>query len=199
MALPNPRPTTAAEYLRYEREAPEKHEFLDGAIFAMAGASPDHNRIVLNLAAVLRSAFRGGPCEAFVVDQRIKVFAPEFYAYPDGVIVCGSPEFEDERGDTLLNPTVLIEVLSPSTEAYDRGTKFAQYRRLSTLRELLFIAQDRPVVDHYLRRGDQWLLTAHEGLEASVSLEAAPATLPMAELYERVDFAKRSGGASERE
>jgi Uma2 family endonuclease len=143
---------TAAEYLTYERASPVRHEFLDGKLYAMAGASLAHNLIAGNTLASLHGQLRGKPGTIYPSDMRLKIVRTGLYTYPDISIVCGEPQLEDQHGDTLLNPIVLIEVLSPSTETYDRGKKFQHYRTLSSLREYLLIAQDSYRVEHYIRQ-----------------------------------------------
>ena len=124
---------TSEEYLALERAAEYRSEYFNGEIFAMAGVSHDHIRICMSLTGALYTPFRGGSCRAYQSDLRLKVSPTGLYTYPDIVVVCGSPRFDDEMGDTLLNPTIIIEVLSPSTESYDRGEKFAHYRTIQTL------------------------------------------------------------------
>ena len=126
---------TPEQYLELERKAPYKNEFVNGHIYAMSGASRAHNLITGNTHREVSSQLRGRPCETYVSDMRVKVNTTGLYTYPDVVVVCGEIRFDDAQKDTLLNPTVLIEVLSPSTEAYDRGEKFAHYRRLASLQE----------------------------------------------------------------
>ncbi len=187
---PKPR-FTPAEYLELERAAPYKSEFYKGEIFAMAGAGEEHNTITFNLAALLAPQLRGRPCRGFTTDLRVKmVDAPVFYTYPDVVVVCGERQFEDASVDTLLNPTVLIEVLSPSTEGYDRGNKFAFYRRIPSLQTYILIAQDRPLVEAYARQldGRQWLLSEANDLSETLSLPAVGCTLRLADVYENVVF-----------
>jgi Uma2 family endonuclease len=150
---------TAETYLAWERLQPTKHAFFDGEVFAMAGATREHNLLVLNVGAELRSALRSRPCEVYPSDMRVKVPATGLYTYPDDVVVCGKAEFEDDKLDTLLNPKVLVEVLSESSEAYDRGKKFEQYRSIPSFTEYLLMAQDRVHVEHFSRQGDgAWLL-----------------------------------------
>lgn len=139
LALPY---VTPAEYLAAERTAAEKSEYINGHVYAMAGASRVHNLIVVNTVSELRTQLRGGRCEAYANDMRVKVERTGIYTYPDVIGLCEEPRFEDENVDTLLNPTVIIEVLSPSTERCDRGEKFAHYRRLESLREYILVAQD---------------------------------------------------------
>jgi Uma2 family endonuclease len=140
MSLQAKQRLTPEEYLARERQVDTKSEFYDGELFAKAGASRSHNLIVGNVTGELRAQLRGRPCEVYPADMRVKVSETGLYAYPDVVVVCGEPRFEDEHLDTLLNPTVIVDVLSPSTEAYDRGEKFAQYRKLASLREYVLIA-----------------------------------------------------------
>ena len=178
---------TPAEYLAQERRAAFKSEFYQGETFAMAGASREHNLIVGNLVGEVRDQFKGRKCEVYPSDMRVRVSATGLYTYPDVTIVCGTPEFEDEQVDTLLNPTVLLEVLSESTEAYDRGTKSAHYRRLPSLMEYVLIAQDRPHVERYVRQPDGgWLLREATGLDEAVDLESVSVHLPMSEIYRQV-------------
>lgn len=187
---PKPR-FTPADYLELERVAERKSEFYNGEIFAMARASEEHNTIVVNLTVSLAPQIRGKPCRTFVNDMRVKmVDAPVFYTYPDVVIVCGERQFEDASVDTLLNPTVLIEVLSPSTEGYERGSKFAFYRRISSLQTYVLVAQDRPSVEVYERQPDgrQWLLSEANVLSESLPLPSIGCTLALAEVYDNVSF-----------
>jgi Uma2 family endonuclease len=177
---------TAAEYLARERRAETKSEFLGGVVVAMSGASRQHNRVVLGIAVQLYQQLGDGPWEVFSNDVRVKVSDTGEYTYPDVVVACGDAQFEDEELDTLLNPTVLIEVLSPSTERIDRGAKFASYRQLPTLREYLLVAQDRPSVEHYVRDGERWVLTAVTDLNESVPLPAIGCELRLREIYRRV-------------
>lgn len=179
---------TPQEYLTLERQATTKSEFFDGEIYAMAGASRKHNLITLNAASELRRQLRGRPCEVYVAEMRVRVGATGLYTYPDASVVCGQPVFEDIQGDTLLNPTVLIEVLSPSTEAYDRGEKFSQYRRLPSLREYVLIAQDRVLVEHYRRRGDLWVIGDLRSLAEVLHLESIDCQIPLSEIYYQVEL-----------
>lgn len=180
---------TASEYLALEREAVEKHEFLDGQIYAMAGASVRHNRITLNIGGELRAALRGSRCEAFPSDLRVRVSATGLYTYPDISVVCGEPEFEDDGVETLLNPTVLVEVLSPSTADYDRGAKFEHYRALPSMREYLLVDQHRAHVMHYRRQDEgTWLLAETRDLDDAIRLPSLDIELKMSEIYARVEF-----------
>ena len=182
-----------SQYLVIERAADRKSEYYAGEMFAMAGTSRAHNLIVANLIASLHSLFRGGPCEVYPSDMRVKVDATGLYTYPDVVVVCDKPEFEDAHVDTLLNPTLLIEVLSDSAEKYDQGKKSRHYRRLESLQEYLLISQYEPRVEHYARQEDgHWILTDAAGAEAKVPLAAIDAELLLSEVYARVDFTTSS-------
>ena len=174
------------EYLVRERAAEYRSEYGQGRMVAMTGASRSHNRITVSLARHLGNQLEDRRCEVFVADMRVKVQAAGLYAYPDVVAVCGPPEFEDAETDTLLNPTVIVEILSPSTEAYDRGEKFAYYGRLESLRELVLIAQDRMRVEHWAREGDRWaVLSDPDAILELTSLECRTA---LQEIYERVEL-----------
>ena len=140
----------------------------------------------MNIAGELRDQLRGGPCETYVGDMRVKVAASGLYTYPDVVVACDSPRFEDAVLDTLLNPTLVVEVLSPSTEAYDRGPKFDQYRRISSLKEYVIVAQDRRWVARFTRRRDAWLLVEHAALSDVLQLSSIACRLSLAQIYERV-------------
>lgn len=177
---------TAEEYLTLERSASCKSEFHDGQIYAMTGASREHNLVTINIARELSIQLKKRPCEAYVNDMRVKAAEARSYHYPDIVVVCGTPQFEDAHVDTLLNPTVLIEVLLPSTEAYDRGGKFAHYRKIPTLREYLLVTQDQPSIERYLRQGGVWILTEAVGLKAKVPLESIDCILSLREVYDKV-------------
>ncbi len=177
---------TVEEYLTLERSAPYKSEFHDGQIHAMTGASRKLSLITVNIAGELRSQLKKRPCEAYINDMRVKAVEANCYHYPDIAVVCGAPQFEDSQVDTLLNPVLLIEVLSPSTEAYDRGGKFGHYRKISTLREYLLVAEDQPNIERYVRQGEVWILTEAVGLEASVPLESIDCVLSLREVYDKV-------------
>lgn len=182
---------TPAEYLALEREAETKHELVEGEIFAMAGATAALNQLTFNLAGELRAALAGGPCRGYSSDQRVRVPETNLYTYPDLTIVCGEPEFDPNDSDTLVNPTLIVEVLSPSTEAWDRGGKFAHYRRIPSLQEYLLVSQDRPLLERYLRQGpagDEWLLTAVSSLEGVLTLGSIPVKLALSEIYARVSL-----------
>lgn len=181
---------TPEEYLKLERASQEKHEYFAGEIFAMTGASQDHNLIVFNTSGLLHAQLRKSPCRAYTSDMRVKTPPPVLCAYPDITVVCNQPVFDDaEHVDTLLNPTLIIEVLSPSTEIYDRGTKSIRYRAIDSLREYVLIAQDSFRVERLLRQPDnQWLLLDLVGPDAVIELPSIGCTLALAEVYEKVEF-----------
>ena len=187
----NPKPRlTPEQYLEIERKAEMKSEYISGEMFAMAGATRAHNLIVANVIGELRNILRQRPCESYPSDMRVKSPATASYTYPDVVVVCDKPVFEDGREDTLLNPGLLVEVLSPSTEAYDRGEKFAHYRHIESLTDYLLISSDKPLLEHYARQADgRWLLSEAVGLKSALSLDNLSITLRLADVYERVDFA----------
>jgi Uma2 family endonuclease len=180
---------TPEQYLEIERKAEFKSEYFQGEMFAMAGAREVHNTIVFNLAAGLHNQLRTRPCRAYVSDMRVRVNATGLHTYPDAIVVCGEPKFLDETRDTLLNPNVIVEVLSPSTEAYDRGRKFEHYRSVDSVAEYLLVSSERVSAELYTRQPDgRWLLTAANRLEQSLPLQSVGAHLALADLYEKVDF-----------
>jgi len=179
---------TPEEYLALERQSETKSEYFAGEIFAMGGASRWHNLIVTNCVRELSLQVKIRPCRVYPSDMRIKVSATGLYTYPDVIVACGAERFDDEQKDTLLNPIVLIEVLSESTEAYDRGSKFEQYRKLESLIEYLLIAQDKPHVEHYVRQPDGlWLFSDVSGLDGVVQLPSIECSLALAEVYDKVE------------
>lgn len=180
---------TAEEYLAIERKAEVKSEFYDGEMFLMAGASREHNLITVNIAGELRNQLRGKPCETYTNDMRVLTPATGLYTYPDVVVVCGEPQFDDTEFDTLLNPTLIVEVLSRSTASYDKGGKFSDYRTVESLKEYIMVAQDRYAIEHHAKQADgRWVLTDVRGLERKVELESIHCTLDLREVYERVEL-----------
>lgn len=180
---------TAAEYLAIERAAEFRSEFFNGEMFAMAGAAGEHNRIKENFGGELYTKLKGGPCESFSTDQRVLVSPTGLYTYPDILVVCGEVEFADGLFDTIVNPRVIVEVLSDSTEAYDRGTKFRQYRQIPTLQEYILIAQKEPAIDQFVRQPNGlWVLTAYSQLDETFRMSAVPLEIAMADIYRRVKF-----------
>jgi Uma2 family endonuclease len=185
---------TPEEYLAGERLAEIKSEYYDGEIFAMSGGTREHSLIAANVIAELGSQLRESPCEVHTSDMRVQVAEGGPDTYPDVSVVCGEAEFADAEKDTLLNPTMIVEVLSPSTEAWDRGGKFERYQQMVSLQEYVLIAQDRPRVERYMRQGDgQWLLTVTIGLESVLSLPSIECVLALAEVYRKVTFPEDAG------
>ncbi len=178
------------DYLAVERASADvRHEYVEGQAFAMTGGSYEHSLITANLAGELRQQLKSGPCVVLSSDMRIRIETADACAYPDVSVLCGDPVFHDQRRDVLTNPTLIAEVLSPSTEAYDRGGKFARYRQLPSLRHYLLIAQDRIAVDCFTRQADgRWLLEAFADADAVMALEGPDCRLCVRELYDRVVF-----------
>ncbi|MBI5444009.1 MAG: Uma2 family endonuclease [Deltaproteobacteria bacterium] len=185
-----PRPfLTPAQYLAAERQSELKSEYLNGEVFAMSGASARHVLIVSNVVRELGTQFKNRDCRVFSTDLRLKVSTTGLYTYPDVVAVCGPLSFDDEQNDTLLNPTLLVEVLSESTKDYDRGGKFEQYRTLASLKEYVLIAQDRPHVEHHVRQPDgRWLLEETNRPEDVVALPSIGCTLALTEIYDKTEL-----------
>lgn len=177
---------TPEEYLARERTAEFKSEYDRGLVYAMSGASREHNLIAGNLHSELRTQLRGRPCESYVSDMRVRANASSLFSYPDVTVVCGEPRFLDAEVDTLLNPTVIVEVLSPSTESYDRGRKFAHYRKVHTLQEYVLIAQDEVLVERYTRRVDERSLTVLSDLDDVLHLDSIGCHVRLRGIYERV-------------
>lgn len=177
---------TVQDYLILERRAETKSDYLDGETFAMTGASRKHNLISMNVAASLHAQLAGSPCEVYASDMRVRT-PTDLLTYPNVVAVCGEPRFNDGEFDTLLNPILVAEVLSPSTQAYDRLTKLDHYRTIPSLAELAFIAQDRPWVEHWLRREDgRWLIEELADLGRLLDLPCVRCRLPLEAIYRRV-------------
>lgn len=185
---PTPR-LTPEQYLAIERDTDRKHEYYRGEMFAMSGASRHHNRITVNLAAALHSQLKDRECEFYVSDMRVKVSPTGLYTYPDGVVTCEKPIFEDDQLDTLLNPQVVIEVLSPSTEKYDRGKKFEHYRQIDSLRDYVLVSQDHAHIERFsLDEQGKWYLSEATGLDAELELPTIGCTLKLADVFVKVEF-----------
>ena len=193
---------TPEEYITLERKAlPNseiiRHEYLNGELIAMSGASRAHNLIAGNIFGELRTHLRSSGYETYMGDMRVSSPLTSSYFYPDVVVVCEEPRFEDDVFDILLNPIILVEVLSPSIEAYDRGEKFGHYRQLVSLQEYVLVAQDKVLVEHYRRQEEQgtaaftekdWIFTDFQELEETLPLTSIQCELPLREIYERVTF-----------
>lgn len=174
---------TEQQYIEIERLAETKSEFHDGQMFAMAGGSPNHALLSARMCALLDRMVPPG-CRVFSSDLRIKVPSARLYTYADCSVFCGEPEFAGGHREALLNPTLIVEVLSPSTEGYDRGKKFELYRTLESFREYLVVHQERRHVEHYSRQDDgSWLLRDHSGTEACIVIARLGVRIPLAELY----------------
>ena len=178
---------TAEEYLALERAAETRSELINGVLYGMAGTSEEHNQITGNAYLALRQHLKGRKCKTFFTEMRVQISETGAYVYPDIVVVCGEARFADSHLDTLLNPKVIFEVLSPSTEAYDRGEKFAHYRRLETLQEYVLVSQYQKRVEHYQRQGELWVLK--EVMEGEVELTSLGVSLSLEEIYEEIEFA----------
>ena len=177
------------EYLAFERKATTKHEYLNGQIVAMSGASFAHNFITVNIATSLNIQLMEGECRVATSDMRVKVTQIDSYFYPDVVVVCGEPRAEDDTFDTLLNPTLIVEVLSPSTEGYDRGEKFEHYQQIASLKDYILISQDEVHVEYYYCQENEWLQTEFQGLEDVLSLLSIGCELRLSDIYRRVEIA----------
>ena len=180
---------TPEEYLALERSCETKHEYYNGEIFAMSGASKWHVLIVTNLIVALGSQLKESPCTVYSTDLRLQVAPTGLYTYPDVIVLCDEARFSDEQEDTLLNPALIVEVLSESTKDYDRGGKFEQYRAIDSFVEYLLIAQDRPHVEHHTRQPDgNWLLHETNNLDDTIHLKSVRCSLRLADIYLKIDF-----------
>lgn len=180
---------TQQEYLDQERLAETKSEYWNGEVYAMAGASQRHTLIAANLIATLHVQLKGRPCSVHTGDLRVKVSSTGLYTYPDVVVLCGKPQYDDVVQDTVSNPVVIVEILSKSTESYDRGAKFQHYRRLESLADYLLVSQDTAYVEHRVRQpDDKWLLGIYQGLDTTVPLASIDCELPLAEVYDKVEW-----------
>lgn len=186
---------TEDEYLDLEADAEFKSEFYNGEMFAMAGANRAHNTIKDNLIVEIGIRLKGGTCRTYSSDMRVKVKRTGLYTYPDIVIVCGEPEIEHRRGlDTLLNPRIVIEVLSKTTEGYDRGSKFRQYKRLASVQEYVIVSSDRVCIDRFVRQDDeQWLLTTFDKPSGKMAMASVPVRIPLADIYRDVELPESPG------
>src|SRR5215813_12335446 len=179
---------TLEEYLELEKNAEERHVYYNGEVVAMSGASLRHNRIVRNLIRAIDARLAGKPCEVLPTDMRIKVPKALPYRYADLVVVCGEPVIEDMQGlEVLVNPLIICEVLSASTEAYDRGIKFFEYQSITSFQEYVLVAQDCPHITHYARQEHgQWLRSDLYGVAEQLVLRVLDCAIPIAEIYRQV-------------
>lgn len=191
MALPK-RETyfTPEEYLDFERATDSKHEYLNGQIYAMAGGTPQHNQICFNTNVAIGVQLRGTECIGYTSDQKIRTDPGDLFSYPDLTIVCGEPVFHDKHNDVILNPKVIIEVLSPNTEDYDRSQKFTRYQNMKSLSDYILISQNRPCVEYFVRQKGrrQWLFTIETELAAEIVIASINCKLKLADIYDRVNF-----------
>jgi len=188
MAQPVGALLTDDEYIAEERQSPTKRQFIHGVVVAMAGGTACHNAISANLIRELSSQLRSKPCVVLTSDQRVWIETTGLYTYPDVTVVCDRARFHPKYGDTLVNPTVIIEVLSRGTEAYDRGAKFAHYRRVASLKEYVVVSQRRHRVEHHRRvDNDQWLFTEYEGVDSVANLPALAVNLALRDIYEKTE------------
>ena len=196
MSLPQPQLlATPEEYLALERAAFERHEWLDGLIYAMAGESPEHSLISVNATITLGTQLKGKPCAVYSPNMKVYSRLPSdvglkgLFSYPDCTVVCGQPRFHDEHRDILINPQVVIEVLSPTTERYDRGKKFLRYQQNSSMTDYVMIAQAYASIEHYARQANgSWLYSVTTELTGSVELRSIECRLPLPEVYDRIEF-----------
>jgi len=176
------------EYLAFEREAEDKHEFIDGEIVAMAGASREHNLIGTNTTIILGVQLRGKGCEIYANDMRVRMKKGR-YGYPDIVVVCEKPNFADDEFDVLLNPLIVVEVLSKTTRFRDKTEKLKTYQKMESIRGILLIEQTEPRIEHYIKQTpNQWLLRIYEYLGETIVLESLGCELPVAEIYAQIEF-----------
>lgn len=180
---------TVEEYLAFERASESKHEYYDGDVFAMTGGTPAHSLIASNFIREAGNALKGRPCVVYTSDLRVKVNPSGLYTYPDVTIVCGEQLFDDELRDTLVNPSVIVEVLSKSTASYDQGPKSKHFRKVESLQALIFIEQESPAVEVYRRQPDgNWILSDATELTESIAIEPIGISIPLAEIYRNVSF-----------
>jgi Uma2 family endonuclease len=181
---------TVENYLDFERYQSERHEFLEGSVNAMAGESPNHSKICFNLYGLTHAELRGKRCSGFSPNMKIATNDKGLFSYPDLAVVCGEPEFFDKRKDVITNPTVIFEVLSPSTESYDRGEKFLRYTNyIETLHDYILISQDEPFIKHYQKQANGgWEKVEIRGLGAVLTIDSIECEILLSELYELIDF-----------
>lgn len=192
MTAPASLSMTVDEYLAFERNHEGKHEYIAGHVYAMSGASAAHNIITANTLAGLHTHVRQRNCTVFPSDMRLGIPNQKLYVYPDIMVVCGDVQFGDHEQDTLLNPVIIIEVLSPSTEQYDRGTKAQYYRTIPSLQEYLLISQEERYIEHFVRYSEhQWLLSEITDEQGSIYLASIEYTMHLDEVYEKVVKRKR--------
>jgi Uma2 family endonuclease len=178
------------DYLNFEREADARHEFLDGEIYQMAGESLSHSRVCMNLAREVGNKLKGKPCEALSPNMKVRTSTASLFSYPDLTIVCGEPPFHDTKKDVLVNPQIIFEVLSPSTENYDRTTKFQKYRMGNeTLTDYVLVSQDKIFVEHFTKQtGGDWIYRSYGEIGDILRIETIECDLDLGEIYDRIEF-----------
>lgn len=181
---------TDQRYLEFERFTQERHEFLDGSVYAMAGESPDHSTICFNLYGSIRSQLRGTRCRGYSPNMKIATNESGLFSYPDLAIVFGKPTYFDGAKDVLTNPVVIFEVLSPSTQSYDRGEKFLRYtNNIASLQEYVLIAQDKPLVEHYSKAlNEAWIKSEVAGLGSVLAVPSVSCEIALSDLYDLIEF-----------
>jgi Uma2 family endonuclease len=179
------------EYLAIERKAEYKSEYINGQMYAMAGGTPEHNLVAGNALTALNIALRERPCLVFNSDMKVRVPSSMKFHYPDAAVVCDKPCYADDERDVLLNPLLVVEVLSESTSAYDRGKKFQYYQELESFREYLLVAQDEPVVERFVKQPDgNWLYSKVAGLDQNIELVTLNCSLRLGDIYAKVNFSQ---------
>jgi Uma2 family endonuclease len=180
---------TPEEYLAAERLSETRSEYSDGGVYPLTGGTVNHNRITINLILELDKQLRPAGCHMHAADLKVRLPGSRKFFYPDVMVICGELQYHDERRDIITNPDLVVEVLSPGTEAFDRGEKFRAYRTIESLKEYVLVSQDRPLVEQYVKTGDgRWSLTEAEGLESSLALPSVGCTLSLGAVYDKVDF-----------
>ncbi len=178
-----------AEYFRMAEESVEKLEYHNGRIVAMSGGTVAHSKLAANMIVALGTRIGEGDCSILTSDARCAIQSENAYVYPDLMVICGGEEYEDDRNDTVINPLVIVEVLSKSTEAYDRGEKFQNYRSIPSFREYILVNQEKPVVEKYfLNEEGIWVFGSNLGLEAHLTLDSLGFSIPLSSIYRNVDF-----------
>jgi Uma2 family endonuclease len=192
MGLPAEKPHyTIADYVHRERESLDKHEYRDGEILLMAGGTADHSLLLANVIRRIGNRLEGKPCHVYESNLRVRIPRTVLYTYPDASVICGPPKFDpnDPTGETVTNPRLIVEVLSASTEAYDRGEKFDRYRLLDSLEEYVLVSQSAPRIETFLRQAEgTWLFTATSGLDSAAKLRSLEIELPLREVYAGIEW-----------
>ncbi len=191
-ALPKKQFISEEDYLTMEEVSPVKHEYFDGEIFQMAGASEQHNTITINIAGELHQQLKKRPCKVYQNDMRLYIEKEGIYVYPDVMVVCGKPDIKKFKSlDNILNPVLIVEVLSESTADYDKGAKFEQYRTIDSFKEYLLVSQDRKQLTRYTKQSDgSWVLTDFIGDKTQIELSSIECSLSIEDIYDKVDFSE---------